>query len=334
MLTKEKLMAFKPLEYIYPGIVAAQAIHTAVKFCIPNLLASGPKSAAELAAECGAHAPTLERLLRALTSIEMFQRLPDGRYKNSPGTEILRSDHPNSLWAEGIFLPAPFMWRPLGELAESVRTGQTAFDRVFGQGIFSYLAERPEEAAVFNRVMAQEILWTTPAVLRAYDFSRFHRLLDVGGGRGVFLSHLLSAVPKLEGVLFDQPQVIAGAKDSFKGEVAGRATIVSGSFFEGVPDGADAYVLRRIIHDWEDEEAVKIMSNVHAAMQPGATLLIIEGLIDSVTRPVGLMDLMMLVLGGRERTEAEFKSLAQNAGFTLSRIIPAGTYSVIECRKS
>lgn len=327
-------MTSKPLEYIFPGIVAAQAIHTAVKFRIPDLLASGPKSAAELATECGAHAPTLERLLRALTSIEMFQRLPDGRYKNSPGSEIMRSDYTTSLWAEGMFLPAPFMWRPIGELAESVRTGQNAFDRVFGQSFFSYLAEQPEEAAVFNRVMVQDILWTTPALVKAYDFSRFRRLLDVGGGHGVFLSHILAAVPKLEGVLFDQPQVTAGARDSFKGEVASRATIVSGSFFDRVPDGADVYVLRRIIHDWEDEEAVKIMSNVHAAMHHGATLLIIEGLIDSVTRPVGLMDLMMLVLGGRERTEAEFRSLAQNAGFTFCRIIPAGTYSIIECRKS
>ena len=324
----------KPLEYIYPGLIAAQAIHTAVKFSIPDLLASGPKSAAALAAECGAHAPSLERLLRALTSIEMFQRLPDGRYKNSPGTEILRRDHPNSLWAEGMFLPASFMWRPLGELAESVRTGQAAFDHVFGQGIFSYLAEQPEEAAVFNRVMTQEMLWTTPALLKAYDFSRFQRLVDVGGGHGAFLSRILAAAPKLQGVLFDQPQVVAKARDSFHGEVASRTTIVSGSFFERVPEGADAYVLRRIIHDWEDGEAVKILSNIYAAMKPGATLLIIEGLIDSATRPVGLTDLMMLVLGGRERSEAEFRELVQIAGFTLNRIIPAGTYSVIECGKS
>ena len=320
----------KPLEYIYPGLIAAQAIHTAVKFRIPDLLASNPKSAPELAAQCGAHAPTLERLLRALTSIEMFQRLPDGRYKNSPGTEILRRDHPQSLWAEGMFLAAPFMWNPIGGLAESVKTGEAAFDRVSGQNFFAYLATHPEDAEAFNRVMTQDILWTTPALLKAYDFSRFHRLVDVGGGHGLFLSHILAAVPKLQGVLFDQPQVVAGAKDSFKGEVASRIEIASGSFFDTVPKGADAYSLRRIIHDWDDEEAVKILSNVHNAMNPGATLLIVEGLVDSVTRPVGLMDLMMLVLGGRERTEAEFRSLFQSAGFSLSRIIPAGVYSLIE----
>lgn len=234
----------KALEYIYPGIVAAQAIHAAVEFRIPDLLASGPRSAAELAAECGAHAPTLERLLRALTSIEMFIRTPDGRYRNSPQSEILRTDHPQSLRSEGMFLPAPFMWRPLGELTESVRTGEIAFDRVFGQGFFAYLSEHSEEAAAFNLVMAQEILWTTPALLKAYDFSRFDRLVDVGGGYGVFLSHVLAAAPKLQGILFDQPQVVAGARDSFKGDLIKRVTILSGSFFENVPKGGDAYLLR------------------------------------------------------------------------------------------
>src|ERR1700722_18431742 len=247
----------------------------------------------------------------------MFQRLPDGRYKNSPGTDILRKDHPQSLWAEGVFLPAPFIWRPLGELAESVRTGEAAFDRVFGQNFLAYLAEHPQEAAVFNRVMIQDILWTTPSLLRAYDFSRFKLLTDVGGGLGVFLSHILSATPKLHGVLFDQQEVVAEARDSLKGDVAARIRIVPGSFFESIPGGSDAYLLRRIIHDWQDGEAMKILSNVRAAMKPGSTLLIVEGLIDSPTRPVGLMDLMMLVLGGVERTESEFRKLVETAGFCL-----------------
>ena len=326
-------MPTKPLEYIYPGIVAAQAIHAAVKFRIPDLLASGPKAVSELASACGAHEPTLDRLLRALTSIEIFSRTPEGCYRNSPLTEILRTDHPQSLSSECMFLPAPFMWLPLGELFESVRTGETAFDRAFGQRFFTFLAEHPEEAAVFNRVMTQEILWTTPALLKAYDFSRFNRLVDVGGGHGVFLNHVLAAAPQIKGVLFDQPHVVAGAKDTFKGEMTKRTTILSGSFFECVPEGADAYVLRRIIHDWQDDEAAKILSNVRTAMKPDSTLLIVEGIVDSAVRPVGLMDLMMLVLGGKERTEAEFQKLVQSAGFSLDRIVPAGAYSVIECKR-
>src|ERR1700677_1934365 len=327
-------MPTSPMQYIFPGIIAAQAIHAAVEFNLPDLLASGPKSSAELAAECGAHAPTMERLLRALTSIEMFQRLPDGCYRNTPLSDILRADHPQSLRAEGMFLPGPFIWRPLGQLVESVRTGEAAFDQVFGQNFFAYLAEHPQEAVVFNRVMTQDVLWTTPSLLRAYDFSRFRQLTDVGGGFGVLLSHILSATPKLEGVLFDEQQVVAGARDYLKGDVAARIRIVPGSFFDSIPGGSDAYLLRRIIHDWQDDEAVKILSNVRAAMQPNATLLIVEGLIDSATRPVGLMDLMMLVLGGRERTEADFHALLKSTGFSVSRIIPAGAYSLIECHPS
>ena len=328
---EERAMPAKPLEYIYPGVVAAQAIHAAIKFRIPDLLASGPKNISELASACDVHEPALERLLRALTTIEMFVRNPDGRYSNSPRTEVLRTDHPLSLRSEGMLLPAPFMWLPLGELCESVRTGKPAFERLFGQSFFTYLEEHPEDAANFNRVMTQEIMWTTPALLRAYDFSRFRRLVDVGGGQGAFLSKVLAATPGLRGILFDQPKVVAEAREMLNSELAARTEIVGGSFFEDVPKGADAYVLRKIIHDWEDEDALRILRNVRRAMSASATLLLVEGLIDSSQNPVGLMDLMMLVFfRGRERTEADFRSLLHSAGFSLSRVIPAGTYFLIE----
>lgn len=331
MLAGETTLQPKPLETIYPGIVAAQAIHAAVELRIPDLLVSGPKFAAELAKDCGAHAPTLERLLRALAGFNVFQRTGDGRYRNSPITELLRRDHPQTLWAEAMFLPAPFLWKPLGELSESIRTGKPAFERVFGENFFSYLECHPDEAATFNRLMTQDTLWSTPALLRAYDFSRFRHLVDIGGGHGLFLRHILEATPKLEGILFDQPNVVAEAKNMFKGEVAGRIKFAGGSFFESVPEGGDAYVLRKIIHDWEDVDAVKILRNVRRAIGQGGTLLLAEGLIDSATNPAGLMDLLMLVLGGRERSEADFRALVDTAGFTLKRIIPAGAYSLIEC---
>ena len=322
----------KPLEYIYPGILAAQAIHTAVELKIPDLLALGPKSAVELAAACEAHAPTLERLLRALTSIDIFQRTEDGRYRNSPFTEVLRRDHPQTLWAETMFLPAPFLWKPLGELSESVRTGEPAFDRVFGQNFFAHLGEHPDEAAVFQSAHdAGDSVDDSGAAQSLRFFT-----LQTGGGCGrrarFVFEPRFAAVPKLEGILFDQPRVAAGAKDSFKGDVAARVKIVGGSFFESVPSGGDAYVLRRIIHDWEDEEAQRILGNVRRAMSQSGTLLVVEGLIDSATHPAGLMDLLMLVLGGRERSEADFRALVEAAGFTLQRIAPAGNYSVIECR--
>jgi hypothetical protein len=326
-------MPAKPLEYLFPGIVAAQAIHAAVKFGIPDHLASGPKTAAELAAVCGANEEALERLLRALASIEMFARSPEGRYSNSPQTEVLRGDHPLSLRSSGMYLPEPFMWLPLGEMSESVRTGEPAFERIYGQSYFAYLAEHPAESSTFNRMMAQEIMWLMPALLRVYDFSRFKRLVDIGGGQGTFLTKLLAATPQLKGVLFDRPQVIAEAKGLLTGDVAARIEFVAGDFFDGIVKGGDAYVMRRVLHDWEDADAVRILGNVRRAMSDDATLLLLEGLVDSASNPVGLMDLVMLVFfRGRERTEAEFRALLQSAGFSLSRVLPAGACSVIECK--
>jgi hypothetical protein len=318
-----------PIEYIWPGILAAQAIHVASKLRIPDLLASGPKTIAELASKCGAHPPTLERLLRALASLEMFAPTPDGRFRNTPLTEVLRTDHPQSRREGALFLPAPFLWRPLGELYESVRTGAPTFPVIFGQRFFEYLADHPEDASLFNSVMTQGI--AAPAVLAAYDFSRFERLVDVGGGQGALLRDILAATPSLQGVLFDLPQVVAGASEVLKGDLGARSQIVGGNFFDSVPGGADAYLLKGVLHDWPDDDAVSILRNTRAAIRPDGTLLLIENILDSAARPAGLIDLLMLVIGGRERTEADFRSLLDSTRFSLIRIIPTEASWLIEC---
>lgn len=318
-----------PIEYIWPGILAAQAIHVASKLRIPDLLASGPKTIAELASKCGAHPPTLERLLRALASLEMFAPTPDGRFRNTPLTEVLRTDHPQSRRDGALFLPAPFLWRPLGELYESVRTGEPTFPVIFGQRFFEYLADHPEDASLFNSVMTQGI--AAHAVLAAYDFSRFERLVDVGGGQGALLRDILAATPSLQGVLFDLPQVVAGASEVLKGDLGARSQIVGGNFFDSVPGGADAYLLKGVLHDWPDDDAVSILRNTRAAIRPDGTLLLIENILDSAARPAGLIDLLMLVIGGRERTEADFRSLLDSTRFSLTRIIPTEASWLIEC---
>lgn len=318
-----------PIEYIWPGILAAQAIHVASKLRIPDLLASGPKTIAELASKCGAHPPTLERLLRALASLEMFAPTPDGRFRNTPLTEVLRTDHPQSRRDGALFLPAPFLWRPLGELYESVRTGEPTFPVIFGQRFFEYLADHPEDASLFNSVMTQGI--AAHAVLAAYDFSRFERLVDVGGGQGALLRDILAATPSLQGVLFDLPQVVAGASEVLKGDLGARSQIVGGNFFDSVPGGADAYLLKGVLHDWPDDDAVIILRNTRAAIRPDGTLLLIENILDSAARPAGLIDLLMLVIGGRERTEADFRSLLDSTRFSLIRIIPTEASWLIEC---
>ncbi len=319
------------MEYLWPGVIAAQAIYTAAKLRLPDLLASGPKTSTELAAECGAHAPALERLLRALATLEMFAPTPDGRFRNTPLTEMLRSDHPESARGGALLLPAPFLWRPLGDLYESVRTGEPAFQRVFGQRFFEYMATHPADAAVFNAAMTHGIPWTSSALLAAYDFSRFERLVDVGGGEGALLRDILAATPRLRGGLFDLPSVVAGAGAILTGEIAARCEIVGGDFFESVPQGADAYLMKGVIHDWPDADAATILRNTRRAMRPDGTLLLIENA-DSDARPAGLGDLLMLVIGGRDRSEAEFRSLLAGAGFALTRIIPTAASAVIECR--
>jgi hypothetical protein len=324
-------MSTNPWEYIWPGIVAAQAIHTAAKLRIPDLLASGPKAPAELAAQSGAHSATLERLLRALATLDMFAWTSDGRFQNTPLTELLRSDHPQSQRESAMFLPAAFLWRPLGELCESVRTGEPAFERVFGQRFFEYLAGHPEDAAIFNTVMTQGIAYTSPALLAAYDFSRLRCLVDVGGGEGALLRDILAANPQLHGVLFDLPHVVTRAPQILTGDVVARCAIVGGELFESVPEGGDAYLLKGVIHDWPDEDAARILRNVRHAMPAGGTLLLVEGLADSAHRPAGLMELLMLVIGGRQRTEADFRALLARSGFSITRIIPAESNSVIEC---
>lgn len=324
-------MPTNPMEYVWPGIIAAQAIYVAAKLRIADLLASGPKTIAELASESGTHPPTLERLLRALSTLEMFAPASDGRFRNTPLSEMLRSDHPQSQREGALFLPARFLWLPIGELFESVRTGEPAFRRIFGQPFFEYLAAHPADAAVFNNAMTQGIAWTTPALLEAYDFSRFEQLVDVGGGEGALLRDILVATPRLHGVLFDLPQVVARASEILTGDIAARCQIVGGNFFDAIPKDADAYLLKGVIHDWPDDDAARILRNTRRAIRPDGTLLLIEGIVDSTARPVGLMELLMLVIGGRERSEAEFRSLLASVDFSLARIIPTGTSSLIEC---
>jgi hypothetical protein len=324
-------MPTNPMEYVWPGIIASQAIYVAAKLRIADLLASGPKTIAELASESGAHPPTLERLLRALSTLELFAPASEGRFRNTPLSEMLRIDHPQSQRDGALFLPARFLWLPIGELFESVRTGEPAFRRIFGQPFFEYLAAHPADAAVFNNAMTQGIPWTSLALLAAYDFSRFEQLVDVGGGEGALLRDILAATPRLHGVLFDLPQVVTRASEILTGDISARCQIVGGNFFESIPEGADAYLLKGVIHDWPDDDAARILRNTRRAIRPDGTLLLIEGMVDSTSRRVGLMELLMLVIGGRERTEAEFRSLLASADFLLARIIPTETSSLIEC---
>jgi hypothetical protein len=320
-------------QMLWPGAMAVQAIHAAAKFALADLVASGPKSIQELADATGTHGPSLGRLLRALTSLGIFVEDTPGRYRQTALSDTLRSDHPESVRSSAMMLGEHFVWGPSGALGETVQTGRPSFERIYGASFFEHMAGHPDDAAVFNAAMS-----SSPSVLAAiagaYDFSKFDRIIDVGGGHGSLLARILSANPRLRGVLYDLPAVVAGSSALRQKPIGERCEIIGGDFFRGVPEGADAHILKGIIHDWEDEAALRILKNCRRAIRPDGTLLLAETVLTASAEPAtALMDLLMMVLtSGRERTESEFRSLLQDAGFSMVRVIRAMRATIIESR--
>ncbi|HUK80280.1 MAG TPA: methyltransferase [Nitrososphaerales archaeon] len=320
---------------IWPGAMAAQVVYAAAKLGLVDSVIGEPKTAEELAATTKAHAPSLKRLLRALVSLDIFIEDPPDKFRPTPLGETLRKDHPSSIRTWAVFLGSPFVWNPWGGLYETVITGKTAFPRLHGQAFFNYLADHPDDAKTFNDAMSAGSSVTAKDLLASYDFSRFEKIVDVGGGQGELLYGILMANPKAHGVLFDLPSVVSGANALKTGEVATRCEVVAGDFFERVPEGGDVYIFKTVIHDWDDEEALKILRNCRRAIKMNGHLLLVDTILSASNRPEsGLMDAMALVLGGRERTEAEFRALLREAGFSLIRVIPARNSSVVEGQPS
>jgi SAM-dependent methyltransferase len=322
------------MQYIWPAAHIGQALHVAAKLGIADLISDAPRSSCELADATSTDGPALYRVLRGLTTLGIFAEDEQNKFRNTPLSEALRTDHPESVRAGAIMMGAPFLWRPWGELLGAVTTGQPAFDRVFGQSFFDYLTEHPDDATIFNAVMTSGASATVAPVLAAYDFSRFDRIVDVGGGHGALLKGIVSANPNLQGVLFDLPHVVGGAEAMVDDATGGQYEVVGGDFFQAVPEGADAYIVKGVIHDWSDRDAVRILSSCRRAIKPSGRLLLIESILRPSNQPdpSKFMDLMMLVLvKGRERSESDFRELLQKAGFSLMRIIPTtGSYSIIE----
>jgi SAM-dependent methyltransferase len=323
------------MQLLWPGAMAAQAVHVVAKLGIADLLGSDPKTASELATEANVHVPSLARFLRAITSLGFFAEDADGRFTHTPLSETLRRDHQDSIRRWALMLGAGFVWQPCGRLYESIQSGRCAFDRVFGEPFFQYLATHPDDAAVFNAAMSSMPSYIT-SVVDAYDYSQFGRIVDVGGGHGVLLQGILSRHPDVRAVLFDLPPVVEGAAELRRSPAGARCDIVGGDVFEGVPEGADAYLLSGIIHDWPDDAALKILRNCRRAIRQDGTLLLFETVLtpSASTEPQqALMDLMMMVLtSGKERSESDFRALLRDAGFSLTRVIPTQGASILEGR--
>lgn len=319
------------MQLIWPGALVVQAIHVAAKLGIPDLVSRGLQTADELAQTAKAHGPSLRRILRALASLGVFAETADGRFEHTALSETLRSDHPQSVRPWALLLGAPLAWQPWGELYESVVSGTSAFRRIHGQSFFEYLGSHPQDAAIFHGAMSSGSSQRLPAVLAAYDFSAFERIVDVGGGHGALLRGILSASPKTRGVLYELPAVAAGAEALRDAEMAARCEIVSGDFFESVPAGADGYVLSRVIHDWNDERAVTILQNCRRAIRADGKLLLIDGILAPPNEPDSnkFLDVWFIGGGGQERNEAEFRALLAQAGFELTRVIRTVSSSAI-----
>jgi len=316
------------------GSWVSAVLYAAAETGLADRLAE-PKSAAELAPVLGLHAPSLHRLMRTLASLGVLTERSESRFALTPLGSALKSDAPGAARSTLRTFGGPVFTRGMENILWSLQTGKTGFEKAHGMPVFDYFAQHPDEAALFSETMVGFHGGEPPAVAAAYDFSGFESVVDVGGATGNMLAHVLAKYAKPRGVLFDLPHVVAGAPELLKQRnVSERVTIQSGSFFEAVPAGGDAYILSHIIHDWTEEQCLTILGNCRKAMKPQSRLLIVEMVLPAgdAPHPGKMLDMIMLTLpGGQERTETEYASLLGKAGFKLNRVVPTeSAVSVVE----
>ncbi len=317
------------------GYWVSQVIYTVSKLGIADLLKAGPRHITELVTDLEANEDFLYRVLRASGSLGLFEEKEGRIFQTTPLGELLRSDHPDSMRPVALMLGEEH-YQAWGMLKDAVLSGQSPFQSVFGMQVFEYFEKNPAAGETFNDAMTALVRNDHGIIASSYDFSPFRRIVDVGGGHGMLLAAILGRYPNLEGVLFDLPHVAKSAADTLaKAGLSKRCQIESGDFFKAVASGGDAYILAHIVHDWSDDLAVRILQNIRQVIPAHGRLLLVETVISpgNSHAMAKLMDLNMLVMtpGGRERTEAEYASLLERAGFRLIRIVPTPSeISIIE----
>ena len=318
------------------GFIPAISLNVAAKLGVADQLSKGPKDVSELAQATHVSEDALYRVMRALSIFGVFKELNGRRFEQTPASDLLRADHPQSLRPFVLFFPDPLHFRCYSNLMHSVKTGETTGKVTLGKELFEYLREAPEDSETFNAAMVNLTQMFIPAVLEAYDFSGTNTLVDIGGGHGSVLASILQKYPSMKGILADIDYVVAGADSYLKSMgVADRCQTVPIDFFKSVPSGGDTYILKNIIHDWDDERSLTILTNIRTALANNkqGKVLLLEIVIEPGANPLGyLADIEMMVLaGGRERSEQEYRGLFARAGFRLTRIVPTkGPQSVIE----
>ena len=311
-----------------------QCITVATKLKIADHVASSPQTIEELAAKTKTDADALYRMMRVLSSIGIFAK-KDNKFELTALSALLRSDVPDSLYSFALLMGEDWIWRNWGELMYSIETGKTAHNKVHGMSSFDFFTSNTKVGTVFNNAMTDLSKGVVIPIVEAYDFSDAGKVADIAGGHGMLLAGVLKAAPKASGILFDLPSVIDGANRLLTEEgLSERVELAAGDFFQSIPKGADIYLMKHIIHDWDDNSSIKILKNIRSAMNDGAKVLIIEMVVPRGDEPdpSKIMDILMLIMeGGKERTEEEYRILLAAANLKLTRVIPTKSpYSIVE----
>ncbi len=324
-----ELDPFETLRQISAGYSLSRSIHVLAELNVADALGEEPLSAADLARAVGADADALFRVLRLACAHGVFEQAGDS-FRHSPASRMLRNDHPQSMRAFVRMFGLAINWDAYRELEYSVRTGQRAMEKTLPEGVWNYLGQHKEANDIFNAAMRAKAQAQIPAIVACYDFSRFHLIGDIAGGGGHLLAAILDAAPNTKGILYDLPHVVRQAS----GLASSRLALQSGDFFKDVLPRCDAYILMEVIHDWPDKEAIAILKTVRHAAPAGATLLLIEAIVPAGPEPdwSKMLDIHMLtLLGGKQRTLQEYKTLLKHAGFEFQREIDTGAgISIIE----
>lgn len=319
---------------IMNGGHVAGAIACLAQLGIPDLIDGAPKSAKELASQVGADPQALYRLLRATACAGVLAEGPDGKFSQTPMSAVLRSDAAPSLRSFAIMSGREWHGRGWSHLEYCVRTGKQALDKIYGKPVFDYLKENPAEAQIFNDAMTELSMIDSPAVAAAYNFEGVRSIVDVGGGHGFLLATILEQNPQLRGTLYEAPHVIEGASNGPLKPVMERCMLASGDMFSSVPAGADAYIMKHIIHDWPDDLCIQLLRACRKSVNANGRLLVVDSVIQPGNdfSPGKFLDLQMLIFpSGCERTEKQFRDLFAAAGWELRRIIPtAASDSIVE----
>ncbi len=310
------------------SFAASAALNVVARLGVADLLAKGPQTTKELAKTLEVREDFLYRIMRTLASIGVFKEVSLRQFALTPISDELRSNQPGSLRDTICFLADPWHFRMYTHMLEVMKTGKTASEVDSGENNWVIFARDKEEGDRFNAAMTSISARMMPAILEAYDFSGINTLVDVAGGHGFVLTSILKKHPQMKGIVMDLPHVVDGANQSIKAQgLEARAQGASGDFFKAVPKGGDAYIMKHIIHDWDDEKCIIILKNIHAALggvEKGKVILL-EGVVPpgNDPHPSKFMDIEMMMLpGGLERTESEYRTLFKKAGFELQQIVP------------